>query len=350
MAARSCLAWPPLLLFMLLFFFHYSYFHIPFKPDLDFSKIISTFPATTFSQLNLHGLVPNDSDDTENNHQDDNNKSEKDGNIPPTPLKKNESSVARIEDGLAKARFAIRQAILNQNYTSDVDQPFIPSGSIYRNSFAFHQSHIEMVKRFKVWVYKEGDLPLVHIGPVNNIYAVEGQFIDEMDGQRLSPFTAQNRDEAHVFFLPISVAKIIHFVYRPITSFSRDRLQRIVVDYIRVVAQKYPHWNTSQGADHFMVSCHDWMSQLDAIAYSYYCYLVDDKDGVHLVRGNSCSGGVITETHLRKDFRHNLNGDTAFTSFPFYRILRIANASSLFCGKRDTKSNVQVNNGMNGKE
>uniref|UniRef100_A0A7N0TC68 Exostosin GT47 domain-containing protein n=1 Tax=Kalanchoe fedtschenkoi TaxID=63787 RepID=A0A7N0TC68_KALFE len=259
MAARSCLAWPSLFLFMLLFFFRYNYFHIPFKPDLDFSKIISTFPATKFSQLNLHGLVPNDSDDIENNHQDDNNKSQKDGNIPPTPLKKKEkSSVARIEGGLAKARFAIRQAILNQNYTSDVDQPFVPSGSIYRNSFAFHQSHIEMVKRFKVWVYKEGDLPLVHIGPVNNIYAVEGQFIDEIDGQRLSPFTAQNRDEAHVFFLPISVAKIIHFVYRPITSFSRDRLQRIVVDYIRVVAQKYPHWNTSQGADHFMVSCHDW--------------------------------------------------------------------------------------------
>ena len=119
-----------------------------------------------------------------------------------------------------------------------------------------------MVKRFKIWTYREGGQPIFHEGPVNNIYAIEGQFIDEMDFIGKSPFMAKHPDEAHAFFLPLSVAKIVHFIYQPITShadYSRDRLQRLVTDYVEVVADRYPYWNRSGGADHFMVSCHDWV-------------------------------------------------------------------------------------------
>lgn len=119
-----------------------------------------------------------------------------------------------------------------------------------------------MVKRFKVWPYKEGERPLVHDGPLNNIYSIEGHFIDEVESKG-SPFRAQDPDEAHVFFLPISVASIVHFIYLPITAaadYSRDRLRRVVTDYVHIVAKKYPYWNRSNGADHFMVSCHDWVS------------------------------------------------------------------------------------------
>lgn len=118
-----------------------------------------------------------------------------------------------------------------------------------------------MVKRFKVWSYKEGEQPLVHFGPVNNIYGIEGQFIDEIEREE-SPFRATHPDEAHTFFLPVSVANIVHYVYMPITrkqDYYRDRLQRVVMDYIGVVANKYPYWNRSNGADHFMASCHDWV-------------------------------------------------------------------------------------------
>ncbi|RDX67729.1 putative glycosyltransferase, partial [Mucuna pruriens] len=127
------------------------------------------------------------------------------------------------------------------------------------------RSHMEMVKRFKVWVYEEGEQPLVHYGPVNNIYAIEGQFIDEMENNKRSPFKARKPDEAHAFFLPFSVVNVVHYVYKPIKSqneYRRDRLQRLVEDYIGVVADKYPYWNRSNGADHFLLSCHDWAPEI----------------------------------------------------------------------------------------
>ncbi|XP_058071252.1 probable glycosyltransferase At5g20260 [Magnolia sinica] len=71
-------------------------------------------------------------------------------------------------------------------------------------------------------------------------------------------FAAHHPDEAHAFFLPFSVAKVIGFLYRPLASYSREPLRRLVTDYIGVVSTKYPYWNRCQGADHFMVSCHDW--------------------------------------------------------------------------------------------
>ncbi|KAJ4953376.1 hypothetical protein NE237_030208 [Protea cynaroides] len=183
------------------------------------------------------------------------------------------SSSEKIEESLAKARAAIRKAIISQNYTSDKEEIFIPSGSIYRNPYGFHQSHIEMKKRFKVWTYREGDPPLVHDGPVNNIYASEGQFIDEMESE-LSPFAARHPDEAHAFFLPFSIANVIHFLYRPLVSFSREALQRFVMDYISVVSNKYPYWNRSSGADHFMVSCHDWAPDINEANPELFQYFI----------------------------------------------------------------------------
>ncbi|XP_028753954.1 probable glycosyltransferase At5g20260 isoform X1 [Neltuma alba] len=119
------------------------------------------------------------------------------------------------------------------------------------------RSHIEMMKRFKVWTYKEGEPPLVHSGPMSSIYGIEGHFMDEIES-RTSPFLAQGPNEAHVFMLPVSVAYIVHFLYRPLVSYARDPLMRIVTDYTHLVARKYPYWNRTLGADHFIVSCHDW--------------------------------------------------------------------------------------------
>lgn len=115
-----------------------------------------------------------------------------------------------------------------------------------------------MEKRFRVWTYKEGDLPLFHKGPMNDIYSIEGQFIDEL-GSSKSPFSASSPDEAAAFFLPVSIVNIIRFVYRPYTNYSRDRLQNIVKDYINLVSSNHPYWNRTNGGDHFLISCHDWV-------------------------------------------------------------------------------------------
>ena len=151
------------------------------------------------------------------------------------------------------------------------------------------RSHIEMVKRFKVWTYREGAQPIFHEGPLTNIYAIEGQFIDEMDfivGK--SPFIAKHPDEAHAFFLPLSVVKVVQFLYLPITSpedYSRKRLQRVVTDYVKVVADKYPYWNRSGGADHFMVSCHDWVSSssLEPMVCNYKPFSF-----LHVIKNSMC--------------------------------------------------------------
>ncbi|CAI0542747.1 unnamed protein product [Linum tenue] len=120
-----------------------------------------------------------------------------------------------------------------------------------------------MVKRFKIWTYKEGERPVVHVGPMKNIYSIEGQFIDEIDSAAQSPFAAQSPDEAHAFFLPVSIANIITYVYHPFTTYDRGRLVRIFRDYVvHVAAAKHPYWNRSSGADHFMLSCHDWAPEL----------------------------------------------------------------------------------------
>lgn len=125
------------------------------------------------------------------------------------------------------------------------------------------RSHIEMVKTFKIWAYKEGEIPMFHNGPMSYIYSIEGHFIDELDSSGKSPFLARHHDEAHSFFVPVSVKRIADFLYdRPNPYTFHGRLVRIVTDYINVVAQKYPYWNRSSGADHFMLSCHDWVLYL----------------------------------------------------------------------------------------
>ncbi|GKA71469.1 exostosin-like protein [Tanacetum coccineum] len=174
-------------------------------------------------------------------------------------IKKYDIRLRRIEEQLTKARARIQQASVNNSSAfTQKSEGFIPEGATYRNSAAFFQSHTEMIKTFKIWTYKEGEIPLAHIGPMKSIYSSEGLFIDEME--KKGYFVAANHpDEAHAFLIPLSVAEIVHYLFSPseIITF-RERIQDIFEDYIGVIAKKYPYWNRSNGADHFYVSCHDW--------------------------------------------------------------------------------------------
>ena len=115
-----------------------------------------------------------------------------------------------------------------------------------------------MLKRFKVWTYKEGEPPLIHNGPMKDIYGIEGHLMSEIENG-VSTFWARQPDEAHVFMLPISVTCIVRYLYNPLTTYARDELMRVVIDYTSVIARRYPYWNRTKGADHFLASCHDWV-------------------------------------------------------------------------------------------
>ncbi|KAJ8634948.1 hypothetical protein MRB53_009215 [Persea americana] len=129
---------------------------------------------------------------------------------------KKTSSLEKIEVGLARARASIQRAVVTRNYTSYKKESYIPRGPIYRNAYAFHQ---------------EGEPPLVHVGPCNNIYSAEGQFIEEMESGR-TLFSARHPDEAHAFFLPVSIVNVVRFINKPANTFSRDPLRHLVTDYI----------------------------------------------------------------------------------------------------------------------
>ncbi|TVU41248.1 hypothetical protein EJB05_14751 [Eragrostis curvula] len=162
----------------------------------------------------------------------------------------------RLERGLAKARSAIMEAIQNRdNRPPLVDKDYVPVGPIYRNAYAFHRSYLEMEKVLKVYVYEEGEPPVFHDGPCRSIYSTEGRFIYNMEMD--TRMRTRDPDLAHIFFLPFSVVKMVKTIYEP-DSHDMGPIKRTISDYIGVLSGKYPYWNRSLGADHFMLSCHDW--------------------------------------------------------------------------------------------
>ncbi|KAB1221223.1 hypothetical protein CJ030_MR2G020379 [Morella rubra] len=199
------------------------------------------------------------------------------------------SNLGRLEAGLRRARAAIKEA-KHANQTQDPD--YYPVGPMYRNANAVsqvpspsrilmphyepckninlvlltnpatllcnrHRSYLEMEKKFKIFVYEEGEPPLFHNGPCRSIYSTEGNFIHgiEMNSQ----FRTRDPEKAHMFFLPFSVTMLVRFVYVR-DSHDFGPIKRTVTDYVNVIAGKYPYWNRSLAADHFMLSCHDWVS------------------------------------------------------------------------------------------
>ncbi|OEL33434.1 putative glycosyltransferase [Dichanthelium oligosanthes] len=174
----------------------------------------------------------------------------------PQVPRRRDVKLERLELGLAKARSAIMEATRNKdNRPPLADKDYVPMGPIYRNAYAFHKSYLEMEKLFKVYVYEEGEPPVFHDGPCRSIYSTEGRFIYSMEME--SRLRTRDPDLAHAFFLPFSIVKMVMMIYEP-NSHDMGPLKRTVSDYISVLSAKYPYWNRSLGADHFMLSCHDW--------------------------------------------------------------------------------------------
>ncbi|WZZ38712.1 hypothetical protein YC2023_034971 [Brassica napus] len=61
-------------------------------------------------------------------------------NVTLTPgAQKKEKKRNRIEEGLAKSRAAIREAMRSKKYAFEKEKTFVPRGTVYRNAYAFHQ-------------------------------------------------------------------------------------------------------------------------------------------------------------------------------------------------------------------
>lgn len=114
-----------------------------------------------------------------------------------------------------------------------------------------------MEKVFKIYVYKEGERPMFHNGPCKSIYSTEGRLIHEIEKGNL--FITEDPEEALVYFLPFSVVMMVQYLYVPGAK-EYHSVGNTVADYINIISRNHPFWNRSLGADHFMLSCHDWVN------------------------------------------------------------------------------------------
>ncbi|KAK3032869.1 hypothetical protein RJ639_037046 [Escallonia herrerae] len=173
------------------------------------------------------------------------------------------TKLAKIEASLAQARAAIDEA----KYGNGAEDPdYVPNGPIYRHPKTFHRSYLEMERRFKVYVYEEGEPPVFHTAPCQGILGMEGIFINHME---ISPFRTRDPYKAHAFFLPFSVVSVVRYVY-VVDSHDWGAMKNTALDYVNVISTKHPFWNRSLGADHFMLACHDWGPEISFAVPNLY--------------------------------------------------------------------------------
>ncbi|KAF8400866.1 hypothetical protein HHK36_014169 [Tetracentron sinense] len=127
--------------------------------------------------------------------------------------------------------------------------------SLFRNVSMFKRSYELMERMLKVYVYKEGKRPIFHQPVLKGIYASEGWFMKLMEGNKR--FVVKDPKKAHLFYMPFSSRMLEYTVYVP-NSHNRTNLAKYLKNYADMIAAKYPFWNRTGGADHFLVACHDW--------------------------------------------------------------------------------------------
>ncbi|KAK9273254.1 hypothetical protein L1049_018061 [Liquidambar formosana] len=126
---------------------------------------------------------------------------------------------------------------------------------LYRNVSMFKRSYELMESTLKVYRYKEGGKPVFHQPVLKGIYASEGWFMKLLEANK--KFVTKDPRRAHLFYLPFSSRMLEETLYVP-DSHSHDNLIQYLKNYLDMIVAKYPFWNRTGGADHFLVACHDW--------------------------------------------------------------------------------------------
>ncbi|KAM7274757.1 hypothetical protein ACFE04_016623 [Oxalis oulophora] len=126
---------------------------------------------------------------------------------------------------------------------------------LYRNVSMFKRSYELMEKTLKVYTYREGRKPIFHVPILKGIYASEGWFMKLLRAS--NTFVTTDGTKAHLFYLPFSSRMLGETLYVA-DSHSRWNLEQHLKDYLDTISTRYPFWNRTDGADHFLVACHDW--------------------------------------------------------------------------------------------
>lgn len=128
-------------------------------------------------------------------------------------------------------------------------------GPLFRNVSVFKRSYELMEQILKVYVYRDGPRPIFHTPQLSGIYSSEGWFMKLMESSR--QFVVADPEKAHLFYLPYSARQLELAMYVP-ESHNLRPLSIYLRDHINSIAARYPFWNRTRGADHFLVACHDW--------------------------------------------------------------------------------------------
>ncbi|KAL8234851.1 hypothetical protein R6Q59_020951 [Mikania micrantha] len=126
---------------------------------------------------------------------------------------------------------------------------------VFRNISMFKRSYELMERTLKVYVYKDGNKPIFHQPILKGLYASEGWFMKLMEGNKR--FVVKDPRKAHLFYMPFSARMLERTLYVR-NSHNRTNLRQFLKIYAEKIASKYPFWNRTGGADHFLVACHDW--------------------------------------------------------------------------------------------
>ncbi|XP_074568145.1 putative glycosyltransferase At5g03795 [Curcuma longa] len=135
-------------------------------------------------------------------------------------------------------------------YSDDLPSRGLFYSSIYHSPDVFFKDYAEMERKFKVYIYPDGDPNTYFQTPrkLTGKYSSEGYFFQNI---RESRFRTEDPDQADLFFVPISCHKMRG------KGISYENMTIIVQNYVESLIRKYPYWNRTLGADHFFVTCHD---------------------------------------------------------------------------------------------
>lgn len=116
-----------------------------------------------------------------------------------------------------------------------------------------------MEMTLKVYIYGEGKRPIFHQPLLSGIYASEGWFMKLLEESE--DFVTEDPEKAHLFYMPYSAHQLELALYNP-ESHNLRPLSIYLRNYVLWISRNYPFWNRNHGSDHFLVACHDWVSNL----------------------------------------------------------------------------------------